>query len=60
MHAGINHVFIVVDGEAEFITGGKLIDPKVIGESDGRKALIPDRCQGIFCGGIRNNLKCQG
>ena len=29
MHDSINHVFIIVEGEAEFITGGKLIDPKV-------------------------------
>jgi len=28
MHAKTNHVFIIVDGEAEFITGGKIIDPK--------------------------------
>lgn len=28
MHAKTNHVFIIVDGEAEFVTGGKLIDPK--------------------------------
>ena len=25
-----NHVFIIVDGEAEFVTGGKMTDPKVI------------------------------
>ena len=30
MHDVTNHVFIVVDGEAEFITGGTMIDPKVI------------------------------
>jgi quercetin dioxygenase-like cupin family protein len=30
MHAKTNHVFIIVDGEAEFVTGGKLIDPKEI------------------------------
>src|SRR3982074_1397096 len=29
MHDSINHGFILVEGEAEFITGGKLIDPKV-------------------------------
>ena len=28
MHAKTNHVFIIVDGEADFITGGKMIDPK--------------------------------
>ena len=30
MHDNTNHVFIIVDGEAEFVTGGKMIDPKVI------------------------------
>src|SRR5262249_60082221 len=28
MHATTNHVFIIQDGEAEFVTGGKLIDRK--------------------------------
>ncbi len=30
MHANTNHVFIIVDGEAEFVTGGTIIDPKEI------------------------------
>lgn len=30
MHDKTNHVFIIVDGEAEFVTGGKMINPKVI------------------------------
>ncbi len=30
MHAKTNHVFIIVDGEADFVTGGKMIDPKEI------------------------------
>ena len=30
IHATTNHVFIIQDGEAEFVTGGKMIDPKVI------------------------------
>ena len=30
MHEKTNHVFIIVDGEADFVTGGKMIDPKVI------------------------------
>jgi mannose-6-phosphate isomerase-like protein (cupin superfamily) len=30
MHDMTNHVFIIVDGEAEFITCGTMIDPKVI------------------------------
>ena len=29
MHDSINHVFIIMDGEAEFITGGKMVNPKV-------------------------------
>ena len=31
MHDNTNHVFIIQDGEAEFVTGGKMIDPKEIG-----------------------------
>ena len=30
IHAKTNHVFIIVDGEAEFVTGGTMIDPKEI------------------------------
>lgn len=30
MHDKTNHIFIIVDGEAMFVTGGKLINPKVI------------------------------
>ena len=30
MHDKTNHVFIIQDGEAEFVTGGKMIDPKEI------------------------------
>lgn len=30
MHAMTNHVFIIVDGEAEFVTGGTLIEAKEI------------------------------
>jgi mannose-6-phosphate isomerase-like protein (cupin superfamily) len=30
IHARTNHVFIIADGEAEFVTGGKLIEPKEI------------------------------
>ena len=29
MHDNTNHVFIIMDGEAEFVTGGKMVDPKV-------------------------------
>ena len=28
LHRKTNHVFIIVDGEADFVTGGKMIDPK--------------------------------
>ena len=28
LHAKTNHVFIIVDGEGEFVTGGKLIEPR--------------------------------
>src|SRR6516164_6894077 len=30
MHDNTNHVFIIADGEAEFVTGGKMVDPKVV------------------------------
>src|SRR5205814_1113255 len=30
MHGNTNHVFIIQDGEAEFVTGGKMIASKVI------------------------------
>jgi mannose-6-phosphate isomerase-like protein (cupin superfamily) len=30
MHDNTNHVFIIMDGEAEFVTGGKMVDAKVI------------------------------
>jgi len=30
IHEKTNHVFIIVDGEADFVTGGKMIDPKEI------------------------------
>ncbi len=28
IHAKTNHVFIIVDGEADFVTGGTVIDPR--------------------------------
>ena len=28
VHAKTNHVFIIVDGEADFITGGTMIEPR--------------------------------
>ena len=40
MHDNTNHVFIIVDGEAEFITGGKMIDPKVSGPGQTRGSGI--------------------
>jgi mannose-6-phosphate isomerase-like protein (cupin superfamily) len=36
MHAKTNHVFIIVDGEADFVTGGKMIDPKVVSSGQTR------------------------
>lgn len=30
IHAKTNHVFIIVDGEADFVTGGRMIEPKEI------------------------------
>jgi mannose-6-phosphate isomerase-like protein (cupin superfamily) len=40
MHDTTNHVFIIVDGEAEFVTGGKMIDPKVTGPGQTRGSGI--------------------
>jgi hypothetical protein len=44
IHAKTNHVFIIVDGEAEFVTGGTMIDPKEISPGQIRgKGKIPRR-----------------
>ncbi len=40
MHDKTNHVFIIVDGEAEFVTGGKIIEPKVISPGQTRGSGI--------------------
>ena len=40
MHDTTNHVFIIVDGEAEFITGGKMVDAKVTAPGQTRGAGI--------------------
>ena len=40
LHAKTNHVFIIVDGEADFVTGGKMIDPKEISTGQIRGAGI--------------------
>jgi mannose-6-phosphate isomerase-like protein (cupin superfamily) len=40
VHDNTNHVFIIVDGEGEFITGGKMIDPKVTGPGQTRGSGI--------------------
>jgi mannose-6-phosphate isomerase-like protein (cupin superfamily) len=40
MHDQTNHVFIIVDGEAEFITGGRMTDPKVISPGQTRGSGI--------------------
>ena len=36
MHATTNHVFIIVDGEGTFVTGGKLTNPKETGPGQTR------------------------
>ena len=36
MHDTTNHVFIIMDGEAEFVTGGKMVDPKAAGPGQTR------------------------
>jgi mannose-6-phosphate isomerase-like protein (cupin superfamily) len=48
MHSMTNHVFIIVDGEAEFVTGGSMIEPKEI--SPGQT-----RAKGIE-GGVTHHL----
>ena len=40
MHDTTNHVFIIMDGEAEFVTGGKMIDPKTSGPGQTRGSGI--------------------
>ena len=40
MHANTNHIFIIVDGEATFVTGGKLMNPKVISPGQTRAGGI--------------------
>jgi mannose-6-phosphate isomerase-like protein (cupin superfamily) len=36
MHAKTNHLFIIVDGEGTFVTGGTLINPKVTSPGETR------------------------
>jgi mannose-6-phosphate isomerase-like protein (cupin superfamily) len=36
MHARTNHLFIIVDGEATFVTGGRLTNPRVVSEGQTR------------------------
>ena len=36
MHDNTNHVFIIQDGEAEFVTGGKMVDAKADGPGQTR------------------------
>ena len=40
MHDKTNHIFIIVDGEATFVTGGKLTNPKVISPGQTRADSI--------------------
>ena len=49
MHDNTNHVFIIMDGEAEFVTGGKMIDPKVTGPGQTRGTGIE--------GGVSHHLE---
>jgi mannose-6-phosphate isomerase-like protein (cupin superfamily) len=42
MHAKTNHVFIIVDGEADFVTGGTMIEPKEISPGQTRGKGIED------------------
>jgi mannose-6-phosphate isomerase-like protein (cupin superfamily) len=39
-HERTNHIFIIVEGEATFITGGKMIDPKETGPGEIRAASL--------------------
>ena len=48
LHDKTNHLFIIVDGEATFVTGGKLVDPKVISPGQTRA----DRIEG----GVEHHL----
>jgi mannose-6-phosphate isomerase-like protein (cupin superfamily) len=48
MHDNTNHVFIIQEGEAEFITGGTLIDPKADGPGQTRGTGI--------AGGVSHHL----
>jgi len=48
MHAKTNHVFIIVDGEAEFITGGTMVEPN-------QTAPNQTRAKGIE-GGVTHHL----
>ena len=42
MHDNTNHVFIIMDGEAEFITGGKMVNPKATAPGQTRGTGIED------------------
>ena len=50
MHAATNHIFIIVDGEGTFVTGGTLTNPKVI--SPGQT-----RADGIAGGEVHHRSK---
>ena len=40
MHEHANHVFIIYEGEAEFVTGGRMLDPKEISPGETRGGAI--------------------
>jgi mannose-6-phosphate isomerase-like protein (cupin superfamily) len=50
MHDKTNHVFIIYDGEADLVTGGKLIDPKITAPGQ-------TRASGIEGGELRHVVK---
>jgi mannose-6-phosphate isomerase-like protein (cupin superfamily) len=40
VHAKTNHVFIIVEGEATFVTGGTLVDPRQTAPNQTRAASV--------------------
>jgi mannose-6-phosphate isomerase-like protein (cupin superfamily) len=40
LHDATNHVFIIVEGEATFVTGGKLVEPRETGRGQVRAKAI--------------------
>ena len=40
LHDATNHTFIIVEGEATFVTGGKLVEPRTTGRGQVRAKAI--------------------